>query len=38
MEVLKIILKRGKIFRNMMVYIDLEAGELNEFFFKNYDQ
>lgn len=38
MEVLKIILKRGKIFRNMMVYIDLETGELNEFFFKNYDQ
>ena len=38
MEVIKIILKRGKIFRNMMVYIDLETGELNEFFFKNYDQ
>lgn len=33
MEVLKIILKRGKTFRNMMVYLDLEAGRINEFFF-----
>jgi len=37
MEVLKIILKRGKTFRNMMVYLDLEAGRINEFFFKNND-
>ncbi len=37
MEVLKILLKRGKTFRNMMVYLDLEAGQINEFFFKNSD-
>lgn len=33
MEVLKILLKRGKTFRNMMVYLDLEAGQINEFLF-----
>jgi molybdopterin/thiamine biosynthesis adenylyltransferase len=35
MEVLKILLQRGKPFRNMMVYLDLEAGSINEFFFDN---
>jgi molybdopterin/thiamine biosynthesis adenylyltransferase len=34
MEVLKIILKRGKIFRNIMAHVDLERGQLNEFFFE----
>jgi molybdopterin/thiamine biosynthesis adenylyltransferase len=33
MEVLKIILKRGKIFRNSMAHVDLEKGQLNEFAF-----
>jgi molybdopterin/thiamine biosynthesis adenylyltransferase len=35
MEVLKIILKRGAILRNTMVYVDLENGELNRFTFEN---
>jgi len=30
MEVLKIVLKRGKIFRRIMVHVDLERGQLNE--------
>jgi molybdopterin/thiamine biosynthesis adenylyltransferase len=33
MEVLKILLKRGTVFRNTLVYVDLEAGELNRFTF-----
>ena len=33
MEVLKIILNRGKIFRNAMVYVDMETGQLNEYKF-----
>jgi molybdopterin/thiamine biosynthesis adenylyltransferase len=33
MEVLKILLNRGKIYRNVMVHIDLETGEINEFSF-----
>ena len=33
MEVLKVILKRGKIFRNAMLYVDMEAGQINEFTF-----
>ena len=33
MEVLKIILKRGKIFRNTMEHVDLETGQINEFTF-----
>ncbi|MGD2124710.1 MAG: HesA/MoeB/ThiF family protein [Desulfobacteraceae bacterium] len=33
MEVIKILLGRGKPFRNMMVYADLEEGELNQFSF-----
>ena len=33
MEVLKIILKRGTVFRNTMVYVDLDIGELNRFTF-----
>ena len=37
MEVLKIILKRGKIFRNIMVHVDLESGDLNQFVFENHD-
>ena len=36
MEVLKIILKRGKIFRNVMLHVDLETGEMNEFVFDNH--
>lgn len=35
MEVLKIVLKRGTVFRNTMVYVDLEGGELNRFTFEN---
>jgi len=34
MEVLKIILERGKIFRHSMVHVDLEGGQLNEFAFE----
>jgi molybdopterin/thiamine biosynthesis adenylyltransferase len=34
MEVLKIVFKRGRIFRNVMVYMDLETGRMNEFFFE----
>jgi len=34
MEVVKIILKRGKIFRNVMLHVDLEGGQLNEFLFQ----
>ncbi len=37
MEVLKIILKRGKIFRHSMVHVDLERGQWNEFAFENRD-
>ena len=37
MKVLKIILKRGKIFRNSMAHVDLEKGQLNEFLFQNPD-
>jgi molybdopterin/thiamine biosynthesis adenylyltransferase len=33
MEVLKIILKHDTVFRNTMVYVDLESGELNRFTF-----
>jgi len=33
MEVIKIILKRGKIFRNVMLHVDLETGEMNKFIF-----
>lgn len=31
MEVLKIILKRGNLFRNAMVHVDLETGQFNKF-------
>jgi molybdopterin/thiamine biosynthesis adenylyltransferase len=31
MEVIKIILNRGRLFRNLMVYVDLEGGQINEF-------
>jgi len=34
MEVLKIILKRGKIFKNAMLYVDLETGRMSEFVFE----
>jgi molybdopterin/thiamine biosynthesis adenylyltransferase len=37
MEVLKIILKRGTVFRNTMVYVDLDIGELNRFTFESGD-
>ena len=33
MEVVKILLRRGKVFRNMMVFIDLEGGQLDHFVF-----
>ncbi|MBW2310156.1 MAG: HesA/MoeB/ThiF family protein [Deltaproteobacteria bacterium] len=33
MEVLKIVLNRGTVFRNTMVYVDLDTGELNRFTF-----
>ena len=33
MEVLKIILNRGKIFRNAMAYADMETGQLNRYEF-----
>jgi molybdopterin/thiamine biosynthesis adenylyltransferase len=33
MEVIKILLHRGKIFRNMLVFIDLEGGQLDHFIF-----
>jgi molybdopterin/thiamine biosynthesis adenylyltransferase len=35
MEVLKIILKHDTVFRNTMVYVDLDTGELNRFTFEN---
>ncbi len=35
MEVLKIILKRGKVFRHIMVHVDLERGQLNEYVCEN---
>jgi molybdopterin/thiamine biosynthesis adenylyltransferase len=34
MEVLKIILKREKIFRNAMVHVDLETGQIDKFTFE----
>jgi len=37
MEVLKIILKRGRLFRNVMVHVDLESGKMNEFTFGDSD-
>ena len=36
-EVLKIILKRGRLFRNVMVHADLENGKMNEFTFGDRD-
>ncbi|MCP4669503.1 MAG: HesA/MoeB/ThiF family protein, partial [Deltaproteobacteria bacterium] len=33
MEVIKIILGRGRIFRNMLLHVDLESGRMNEFTF-----
>ncbi len=33
METIKIILKRGRVFRNQMLYADLENGRFNEFTF-----
>jgi molybdopterin/thiamine biosynthesis adenylyltransferase len=33
MEVLKILLNRGSVFRNTMAYLDLESGEMNRFYF-----
>ena len=37
MEVLKILLKRGNIFRHKMIHVDLERGCFNEFFFEGPD-
>ncbi len=34
MEVIKILLGRGKPFRNVMVHVDLEGGEMNRFSFE----
>jgi len=34
MEVLKILLNRGKVFRNTMVHVDLESGELSHYVFE----
>ncbi|MBW1817358.1 MAG: ThiF family adenylyltransferase [Deltaproteobacteria bacterium] len=34
MEVVKILLNRGNIFRNKLVHVDLETSRLNEFLFK----
>ena len=31
MEVIKIVLKRGRLFRNKMLHVDLEYGQFNEF-------
>lgn len=36
MEVFKIILNRGKTFRNVMVHVDLETGEIKEFVFQDH--
>jgi hypothetical protein len=33
MEVLKILLRRGSLFRNTMAYVDLEQGRLEPFRF-----
>jgi molybdopterin/thiamine biosynthesis adenylyltransferase len=37
MEVVKIILKRGKLFRNIMLHVDLEGGQVSEFSFQKGD-
>lgn len=37
MEVIKIILNRGRLLRNRMVHFDLERGELNHLFFEGPD-
>ena len=34
MEVIKILLNRGKPFRNIMVHVDMEAGEMSRFSFE----
>lgn len=36
MEVLKIILGRGKVFRNAMLYVDMETGQISEFSFEKH--
>ena len=33
MEVIKILLNRGRVLRNMMIHLDLEEGTMEEFFF-----
>ena len=35
MEVIKILLGRGRIFRNIMLHADLEGGQLSEFSFQD---
>jgi len=37
MEVLKILLERGKIFRNVMLHVDMEAGHINRVVFQDSD-
>ena len=34
MEVIKILLNRGRLFRNVMVHVDMETGEMNRFSFE----
>ena len=34
MEVIKILLNRGKLLRNIMVHVDMESGEMNRFSFE----
>ena len=34
MEVIKILLNRGRLFRNTMVHVDMESGEMNRFSFE----
>ncbi|MBN2687157.1 MAG: HesA/MoeB/ThiF family protein, partial [Deltaproteobacteria bacterium] len=33
MEVIKILLNRGTVLKNMMIHVDLERGSVEEFFF-----
>ena len=34
MEVIKILLNRGRPYRNVMVHVDMESGEMNRFSFE----
>ena len=37
MEVIKIILKRGRPIRNAMIHVDMETAQINEFLFEAKD-